>query len=104
VSAAVRWTGRGRQQRLHQRPQLVGHEVVNKSRHGARACHTVLKGAKLPLSGGYTYKSRFEGGPGSNPKQLIAANHAACFSMALTLVLAQTGSPPDFVRTAMTSR
>lgn len=56
------------------------------------------------ISGGYTYKSRFEGGPGSNPKQLIAANHAACFSMALTLVLAQTGSPPDFVRTAVTSR
>ena len=50
-------------------------------------------------SGGYTYKSRFEGGPGSNPGQLIAATHAACLSMALALVLVQAGSPPDFVRT-----
>ena len=28
------------------------------------------------ISGGYTYKSRFEDGPGSNPEQLIAAAHA----------------------------
>ena len=35
------------------------------------------------ISGGYTFKSRFEDGPGSNPEQLIAAAHAACFSMAL---------------------
>ena len=31
------------------------------------------------ISGGYTFKSRFEDGPGSNPEQLIAAAHAACF-------------------------
>jgi lipoyl-dependent peroxiredoxin len=54
------------------------------------------------ITGGYTYKSRFEGGPGSNPEQLIAAAHAACFSMALALILAQAGSPPEFVRTAVT--
>ena len=35
------------------------------------------------IHGGYTYKSRFEDGPGSNPEQLIAAAHASCFSMAL---------------------
>jgi hypothetical protein len=35
------------------------------------------------ISGGYTYKSRFENGPGSNPEQLVGAAHAACFSMAL---------------------
>ena len=29
------------------------------------------------ISGGYTFKSRFEDGPGSNPEQLIAAAHAA---------------------------
>jgi osmotically inducible protein OsmC len=33
---------------------------------------------------------------------VIAAAHAACFSMALALVLVQAGSPPDFVRTAVT--
>src|SRR4030088_1979103 len=51
------------------------------------------------ISGGYTFKSRFEDGPGSNPEQLIAAAHAACFSMALSNILAQAGNPPDSVRT-----
>jgi osmotically inducible protein OsmC len=43
------------------------------------------------IRGGYTFKSRFEDGPGSNPEQLIAAAHAACFSMALSNLLAQSG-------------
>jgi osmotically inducible protein OsmC len=51
------------------------------------------------ISGGYTYKSRFEDGPGSNPEQLIAAAHAACFSMALTSVLSEAGSPPTSIHT-----
>jgi lipoyl-dependent peroxiredoxin len=54
------------------------------------------------ISGGYTYKSRFEDGPGSNPEQLIAAAHAACFSMALSNLLAQAGHPPESVRTEAT--
>jgi osmotically inducible protein OsmC len=54
------------------------------------------------ISGGYTFKSRFEDGPGSNPEQLIAAAHAACFSMALSNILAQAGSPPDSVHTDAT--
>ena len=49
------------------------------------------------ISGGYTYKSRFEDGPGSNPEQLIAAAHAACFSMALPTFLTEAGSPPELV-------
>jgi len=54
------------------------------------------------ISGGYTYKSRFEDGPGSNPEQLIAAAHAACFSMALSGLLAKAGNPPDSVHTDAT--
>ena len=54
------------------------------------------------ISGGFTYKSRFEDGPGSNPEQLIAAAHAACFSMALSSLLANAGSPPESVRTDAT--
>jgi osmotically inducible protein OsmC len=54
------------------------------------------------ISGGYTFKSRFEDGPGSNPEQLIAAAHAACFSMALSNMLAQAGFPPDSVQTEAT--
>ena len=54
------------------------------------------------ISGGYTYKSRFEDGPGSNPEQLIGAAHAACFSMALASLLAQAGSPADSIQTNAT--
>ena len=54
------------------------------------------------ITGGYTFKSRFEDGPGSNPEQLIAAAHAACFSMALSNTLAQAGHPPDSVHTDAT--
>ncbi|MGD0808219.1 MAG: OsmC family protein [Acidimicrobiales bacterium] len=54
------------------------------------------------ISGGYTFKSRFEDGPGSNPEQLIGAAHAACFSMALSNMLAKAGNPPESVRTEAT--
>ena len=54
------------------------------------------------ISGGYTFKSRFEDGPGSKAEQLIAAAHAACFSMALSNILAEAGSPPDSVHTDAT--
>ena len=54
------------------------------------------------ISGGYTFKSRFEDGPGSNPEQLIAAAHAACFSMALSNMLAEAGTPPDSIQTNAT--
>src|ERR1700759_3376542 len=54
------------------------------------------------ISGGYTFKSRFEDGPGSNPEQLIAAAHAACFSMALSSLLAKAGPPPESVQTDAT--
>ncbi len=54
------------------------------------------------ISGGYSYKSPFEDGPGSNPEQLIAAAHAACFSMALSNILAQAGNPAESVHTDAT--
>jgi osmotically inducible protein OsmC len=51
------------------------------------------------ISGQYSYKSRFEDGPGANPEQLIAAAHASCFSMALSNILAEAGTPVDAVDT-----
>lgn len=51
------------------------------------------------LSGEYSFKSRFEDGPGANPEQLIAGAHAACFSMALSNILAEGGNTPDSVKT-----
>ena len=54
------------------------------------------------ISGEYSFKSRFEDGPGANPEQLIAAAHASCFSMALSSILAAAGTPPDSIRTDAT--
>ncbi len=54
------------------------------------------------ISGQYSFKSRFEDGPGANPEQLIGAAHAACFSMALSNELAEAGTPVDSVRTDAT--
>ncbi len=51
------------------------------------------------IHGEYSFRSRFEDGPGANPEQLIGAAHAACFSMALSAALAEAGTPPDSVRT-----
>jgi lipoyl-dependent peroxiredoxin len=51
------------------------------------------------FEGAYTFKSRFEEGEGTNPEQLIAAAHAACFSMALSGALSNAGHPPESVRT-----
>jgi osmotically inducible protein OsmC len=47
----------------------------------------------------YGFKSRFENGPGTNPEELIGAAHAACFSMALSLMLGNHQLTPEYIRT-----
>jgi peroxiredoxin, OsmC subfamily len=47
----------------------------------------------------YGFKSRFEDGPGTNPEELIAAAHAGCFSMALSLGLGNAGLTADSIDT-----
>lgn len=54
------------------------------------------------ISGDYSFTSRFEDGPGATPEGLIAAAHAACFSMALSAGLEQAGTPADSVKTEAT--
>lgn len=49
-----------------------------------------------------SFVSRFENGKGSNPEELIAAAHAACFSMALSNDLSSAGHVPDSVTTTAT--
>jgi lipoyl-dependent peroxiredoxin len=51
------------------------------------------------FKGAYSFSSRFEEGEGTNPEELIAAAHAACFTMALSNILAQHGHAPEVVRT-----
>lgn len=47
----------------------------------------------------YSYVTRFENAPGTNPEELIAAAHAACFSMAFAGALAKKGYTPEWLAT-----
>ena len=48
----------------------------------------------------YGFGTRFEGQPGTNPEELIAAAHAACFTMALSFGLARAGYSGDTLETS----
>ena len=48
----------------------------------------------------YGFSSRFEGRPGTNPEELIAAAHAGCFSMALSMILGEAGLTADRLETS----
>ncbi|MGH7629343.1 MAG: OsmC family peroxiredoxin [Gemmatimonadales bacterium] len=49
--------------------------------------------------GDYSFATRFEGANGTNPEELLAASHAACFSMALSVGLEQAGTPATRIST-----
>ena len=52
------------------------------------------------FEGAYSFQSRFgEGENGTNPEELIAAAHAGCFTMALSLILGQGGNEPESLQT-----
>jgi len=52
------------------------------------------------FEGSYSFASRFEQGPGTNPEELIGAAHAGCFSMALAMILEQAGYIPERIHTS----
>lgn len=56
----------------------------------------VLKGVP------YSFATRFESDPGTNPEELVAATHAGCFSMALSSALGSAGFSPEDIQTAAT--
>ncbi len=51
------------------------------------------------FAGAYSFPTRFEGTPGTNPEELIAAAHAACLTMAFAAALERAGTPPQSVNT-----
>ena len=67
------------------------------NRHGSAAWQGGIKDGKgsISIESGalkaypYGFASRFEGMPGTNPEELIAAAHASCFTMALSLILGE---------------
>jgi len=50
----------------------------------------------------YSFRTRFESEPGTNPEELIAAAHAGCFSMALSAQLGKAGMAPERIDTTAT--
>jgi osmotically inducible protein OsmC len=88
---------------------LANHERQERdmaTRNGSAEWRGDLKGGEGDLTvgdgvfkGAYSFSSRFEEGEGTNPEELIAAAHAACFSMSLANIMAQHGHPAESVRT-----
>jgi len=50
----------------------------------------------------YSFGTRFENGVGTNPEELVAAAHAACFSMAFAVQLGSAGLVPTKIATTAT--
>lgn len=58
-----------------------------------------MRAASGAFEGPFTFVSRFETGPGTNPEELIGAAHAGCFSMALAAALGRAGHDPTSIKT-----
>ena len=56
--------------------------------------HGTMKFGSGAFEGSYSYASRFEDGPGTNPEELLGAAHAGCFSMSLSSGLGKAGYTP----------
>lgn len=74
--------------------------MINKHAH-AKWNGTIKEGKGLiKLESGamddqpYGFNTRFEGKSGTNPEELIAAAHASCFTMALSMILEKHGIDP----------
>lgn len=48
----------------------------------------------------FSFKTRFEDTPGTNPEELIAAAHASCFSMAFAAQLEERGITVESIETS----
>jgi osmotically inducible protein OsmC len=71
--------------------------IWNGSLKNGKGKFSVSSGALKDL--GFSFRTRFENEPGTNPEELIAAAHASCFSMALSAQLGERGITPESVET-----
>jgi len=53
--------------------------------------------AKTKVKAEYSFGTRFSTDPGTNPEELLATSHAACFTMALSSELTRAGHPPTSI-------
>lgn len=64
---------------------------------------TISTDSKVLVSTPYSFSTRFENERGTNPEELLAAAHAGCFSMALSLMLGDAGIRPERIDTTATA-
>jgi osmotically inducible protein OsmC len=62
----------------------------------------ISTGSRTLFDTSYSFGTRFEAAPGTNPEELLGAAHAGCFSMALSLQLGEAGIRPDRIATQAT--
>ncbi len=63
---------------------------------------TISSGSGILKNTPYSFSTRFEGQPGTNPEELIAAAHAGCFTMALSAQLGNAGMTAQALDTTAT--
>lgn len=63
---------------------------------------TLTTESKVLSNTPYSYSTRFEGSPGTNPEELLGAAHAGCFTMALSAQLAELGIKSERIETKAT--
>jgi osmotically inducible protein OsmC len=68
-------------------------------RHGKG---TLTTESKVLSNTPYSFSTRFESSPGTNPEELLGAAHAGCFAMALSMNLAEAGIKPERIETRAT--
>ena len=60
---------------------------------------TLTTESKVLSNTPYSFSTRFEGAPGTNPEELLGAAHAGCFTMALSMMLGEAGIKPERIET-----
>ena len=68
-------------------------------RHGSG---TLTTESKVLSNTPYSFATRFEAAPGTNPEELLGAAHAGCFTMALSLILGEVGITHEKIDTSAT--
>jgi len=81
---------------MKRKASAVWHGDLKSGRGNITTESTVLQAAP------YSFGTRFETAPGTNPEELIAAAHAGCFTMALSFALQQAGFTADTLTTTAT--
>ena len=79
---------------------MVRTSTANWQGSGKEGSGTLSVQSGLITNQAYTYASRFEQAKGTNPEELVAAAHAACYSMKLSFILGAAGFTPEKIETS----